>query len=158
MSGAQQTEAVREFERGVIANIPIAAAMDIRVAECDPARLVLAAPFAPNRNHAGIAFGGAIECLGTLACWGLLWFALEAPDARIVIRRAETDFRAPLTGELRAEARAPDADTWAHFTRQFMRHGRARIELVAIVGDAKQTEGARFRGSFVAARNAATSG
>ncbi len=145
-------DAAERFKRDVLQRIPLAAAMEIRVADSMDSRLVLAAPLAPNLNHAGTAFGGAIECLGTLACWGLLWFALDAPKSTIVIQRGETDFVAPITGELRAEAQTPGDDSWRRFTEQFAKHGRARITLTATIGDATRATAARFRGRFVATR------
>lgn len=132
----------------IFAQIPIAAAMQLRIANYRNRRLVLVAPFEPNRNHAGIAFGGAIECLATLAGWGLLWLQLARPDADIVIRRAETRFTAPLTGELHATATSPDAKTWRDFTATLERRRRARIDVHATVGDAQNIQGAGFRGSY----------
>lgn len=152
MIGARRAEALRGFEHDVIGAIPLAAAMQIRVAAYDSTRLVLAAPFASCRNHTGIAFGGAIECLGTLACWGWLWLTLADPGLGIVVQRAETEFRAPLTSELRAVARAPEAEEWHRFRNRLARHASARIEMTADIGDAGRGEGARFRGRFVAAR------
>lgn len=130
--------------------------MRIRVADATDSQLTLAAPLAPNLNHEGIAFGGAIECLGTLACWGLLWLALDTADTMIVIQRGETEFIAPITDELRAEARFPDTETWKRFADQFARHGRSRIELAATIGSTTQTGAARFQGRFVATRKTQT--
>jgi len=140
------------LERDVFSRIPLAGAMGVRVDDYGDGRLVLAAPFEPNVNHAGIAFGGAIEVLGTLACWSLLWLLLGEPDAMTVIQHGETAFRRPLKGRLHAVARAPGDGDLERLRETLARHGRARIKLAATVGDAATPEGARFRGCFAVAR------
>lgn len=143
------------LERDVLARIPLAVAMKVRVADYREEGLVLSAPFPPNRNHAGIAFGGAIECMATLAGWGLLWLGIAMPDAEIVIHRAETRFVAPLTGSLRSAAKAPPRETWRQFFSTLSRRGRARIDVDATVGDEHHAAGAEFRGRYVVAVPAA---
>lgn len=149
------TKSVTELE-AVLARIPLAHAMEIRVASYTADGLCLVAPAAPNINHIGIAFGGAIECLGTLAGWGLLWLALEDPDLRIVIQHAETDFKSPLQGELHAATALPEPSDWKRFREQLQRRGRARIDLTARISDDKQSDGAIFRGRYAVAHNATT--
>jgi len=138
---------------GILVDIPLAHAMQVRVAEYTPGRLILAAPAGPSTNHMGIAFGGAIECLGTLAGWSLLWLALENPGLRIVIQHAETSFKAPLEGDLHAMATLPQAPEWERFTALLERRGRARIKINARIGSENQGEGALFHGRYAVARN-----
>lgn len=137
---------------GILANIPLAHAMRIQIAGYADGRLVLDAPAAPSMNHMGIAFGGAIECLGTLAGWGLLWLSLQDPDLRIVIQNAGTTFKSPLEGDLRAMAALPEPPEWERFAVQLERRGRARIEIRAVIGSGTQSEGAFFRGYYAVAR------
>ncbi len=113
----------------VLGKIPLARAMQVRVEDYSSGYLRLGAPAEPNRNHFGIAFGGAIECLGTLAGWGLLWLELVDPGLRIVIQRAETTFREPLQGGLNAVVNRPAQSTWDRFQQQFEHRGRARLDL-----------------------------
>jgi thioesterase domain-containing protein len=143
----------QRLEREVFARIPLAAAMHLRVNHYVPEEaLTLAAPFEPNTNHAGFGFGGAIECIGTLACWGLVWLTLDHPEAAIVIQHAETDFLSPIRGELIATVQAPDADIRQHFLHSFAAHGKGRIDLTATVGTRESSEAARFHGRFIAKR------
>ena len=141
----------KESLEGIFAAIPVAHAMQIRVADYAGGVLTLAAPEAPSLNHIGIAFGGAIECLGTLAGWGLLWLTLDEPDARIVIQHADTTFKAPLRGDLTAVAKLPAMAKWEHFSTQLERHGRARLEIHARIGSGAEPEGALFRGHYAVA-------
>lgn len=147
------TDAKTRLEKAVFARIPLAAAMRIRAAEYErDRRLILEAPLAPNLNHEGIGFGGAIECLGTLACWGLVWLTLDDPRALIVIQHSEVHFVTPIEGALRAETRPPGPGVWRHFSRVYARRGLARIDLEATVGDPARADAARFGGRFVARR------
>lgn len=139
----------------VLAQIPLAQAMQVRIAQYEAGCLRLTAPGEPNINHFGIAFGGAIECLGTLAGWGLLWLELCDPGLRIVIQRAETTFRAPLTGELAAVVNRPEKEAWEQFRNLLEKRARGRIELTVQVGDADHVEGARFHGRYAVARSPA---
>src|SRR5690606_6825838 len=59
------------LERELLAEIPLARAMQLSVAAYDGATLALAAPLAPNGNDKGCAFGGSLASLMTLAGWGL---------------------------------------------------------------------------------------
>lgn len=138
----------------VLTRIPLARTMEISVVHYESGCLRLTAPGEPNRNHFGIAFGGAIECLGTLAGWGLLWLELDDPQLRIVIQHAETTFKTPLQGRLRATAKLPELPEWERFLKQLKRHDRARIELDTRISDTKQNDGAIFRGRYAVARNA----
>ncbi len=136
----------------VLARIPLARAMQIRVANYADRQLELLAPAGPSINHIGIAFGGAIECLGTLAGWGLLWLALDDPGLRIVIQHADTTFKAPLEGDLRATAALPEPPEWERFAAQLERRGRARITIHAGIDGANQPAGAFFHGRYAVAR------
>jgi len=139
----------------VLAQIPLAHAMQVRIVQYEAGCLRLTAPGKPNSNHFGIAFGGAIQCLGTLAGWGLLWLELGDPALRIVIRHTETHFRQPLSGELDAVVNRPETTRWDGFLKRLERRGQARLDLTAQIGDAQNTEGARFHGRYAIARNPA---
>lgn len=136
----------------VLAEIPLANALQIRVQSWDHDRLVLSSPYGASRNHHGKAFGGAIECLGTLACWGWLWLSLGDPRLDIVIQTATSRFFAPLTGNLLAQAEPPDPASRAHYQAMLARHSRARIDLHAIIGNADNPKGASLLGRYVITR------
>ena len=48
-----------ELERHLLDTIPLAQAMELRVAGYEAGELRLCAPLAPNRNDKGCAFGGS---------------------------------------------------------------------------------------------------
>ncbi len=133
--------------------IPLTRAMELRAAEASSERLVLEAPLAPNRNHLGTAFGGSLQALPTLACYGALWMTLREAglDGHVVVKRSHATFHEPVSGKLRAVCERPSAAESAAFLSQLKRHGKARMELEATVeGTAPDKPAVKFSGSFVA--------
>ncbi|HWP94968.1 MAG TPA: YiiD C-terminal domain-containing protein [Gammaproteobacteria bacterium] len=133
-------------------SIPLVRHMALHVASLDERALTLAAPLAPNSNHIGTAFGGSLNGLATLACWGLVWVLLEpvAPN-QIVIRESRMRFLVPVTGDFTAVAPLPARDTLDAFVKAFLRRGRARLALEARVLQNEKVA-AEFNGEFVALR------
>ncbi|MGH8428062.1 MAG: YiiD C-terminal domain-containing protein [Gammaproteobacteria bacterium] len=157
MNSRGAPEIATRLEREIFTHIPLAAAMRVRVADHRPGRLVLTAPFDVNRNHEGTTFGGSIECLATLAGWGLLWLMLANPETTIMISHVETRFRAPFAGELRATAAAPAVADWDRFATLLARRGRAGIDIAVSVGSKENSACAEFRGRYGVMTKAARS-
>lgn len=132
--------------------IPLTRAMELRVAESSAQRLVLEAPLEPNRNHLGTAFGGSLQTLPTLACYGTLWMVLHEAglDGHVVVKRSQAHYRAPVTGTLRAVCERPSAAARAEFIADLQRHRKARMELSAIVEGTDGKPAVEFSGTFVA--------
>lgn len=110
-------------------NIPLTAAMAIRVEPTEPGRLRLSAPQAPNRNPHNTVFGGSLATLAIAAGWTLLFEALqgEGLDAALVIQHFACDYRAPAAAEFSAEAVLPE--DWPQFVEQLRSRRRARLNL-----------------------------
>lgn len=141
--------AAMELERYLHDRIPVSRLMEIRVAVCDPGRLVLVAPLDVNHNHLGTAFGGSLATVATLAGYGALWMALGDREAHVVVRRSEIDYLRPVTGEIRAECDLPEGDGGDGFQRAFKAKGKARMKLVVSIRD-DAGECVSFSGEFVA--------
>jgi len=142
----------RGLEAFLHEKIPLTQAMGLHVAESSPARLVLEAPLAANRNHLGTAFGGSLHALPTLACYAALWTLLREAgiDGHVVVKRSAASYRSPVTGVLRATCVRPPAELVAEFIDDLRRHRKARMELTAIVEGAGGRPAVEFTGSFVA--------
>jgi thioesterase domain-containing protein len=112
---------------------------------------VLRAPFAPNTNYKGTAFGGSLFSLAVLAgwAWATRHLAARQIDADVVIQESTVRYLAPANGELRAVLEAPAAGTAQKFRRMLERAGRGRIRLQVGVFDGK-TLATRFDGLYVA--------
>lgn len=114
--------------------VPLTAAMQIRVLQCAPDVVEIAAPLTPNLNLHGTAFAGSLATLSLISGWTVLHAALR--DAKLkthlVAQKSECTFHAPGTQELRAIARLP-AKEWTHFVSALQKKGRARINIVTEV-------------------------
>ena len=127
--------------------------MGVRVVACERDRVALVAPLAPNINHRATVFGGSASAVAILAAWTWLHFMLHAAGrpARLVIQKNTVDYLAPITGEFEAHCAAPPAGTVGKFLRTLDRHGKARLELGAVLTcDGKKA--ATFSGDYVAVK------
>ena len=141
----------RQVEELFHCKIPITRALGVRVEEYDGVRLVLTAPLGENVNHLGTAFGGSLNTLAVLSCYGLLWLELRETGCNIIIRDSTIHYERPVRSHLRAVCARPDEKTMETFGRRFRQRGQARITLSANIEDGGVTA-ARFRGTFAAVR------
>jgi thioesterase domain-containing protein len=144
-------EAIAELEQTLHAEIPLTRAMGVRVVRADHNGLVLGAALAPNLNHKQTAFGGSLNSLATLACWGLIQLLVRdyGQTITVVIQESSVQFLKPVTHDFEALCPPPPPAVHEKFLRILERKGRARLELEATIhsdGDVAL----RFRGQFVA--------
>jgi thioesterase domain-containing protein len=141
----------RLLERYLHAQIPISAAMGVRVTMATVERVQLSAPLAANVNHNDTIFGGSAVALATLAAWTLLHLRIERAGlrARLVIQRGSTEYERPIPGDFDAICRFSDELAWERFRVTLVRRGRARLTLAAHLLYQAQRMGA-FEGDFVA--------
>jgi len=119
----------------LIEQIPLGAAMQLRVERLDRQGICLGAPLDPNRNDKGTAFGGALASMMILAGWSLprlLLRRLEL-DADLVIGRCQLKFSSPVTGPFTACCDWPAQDSIEAFIERFGRAGRSSLELAPVV-------------------------
>ncbi len=112
--------------------IPLTGFMGVRVAAYNGQELRLEAPFEPNRNHKGTAFGGSIAALATVTGWVCADLLLREHglNADLVVYRSELRYRLPLTDKvLTSRCRMPDPADLGRFLRDFDHNGRASLEL-----------------------------
>ncbi len=144
--------APRDLEAYLHEKIPLTKAMGIRVVETGPRQLVLEAPLAPNVNHLGSVFGGALHALPTLACYAALWSMLVEGgiDGHVVVKKSYAHYRQPVKGTFRATCERPPPGIAAEFMDDLRRHRKARMDLESIVPGANGKPAVEFHGSFVA--------
>ncbi|HEX5463068.1 MAG TPA: YiiD C-terminal domain-containing protein [Steroidobacteraceae bacterium] len=139
------------LERYLHQQIPLSAAMGVRVRMATAERVQLAAPLAPNVNHNETVFGGSAAALATLSAWALLHLRLARAglQARLVIQRSSMEYERPIPGDFDAVCRFSDEPAWERFRSTLARRGRARLTLSAhLVYDARRM--GTFEGDFVA--------
>jgi thioesterase domain-containing protein len=138
------------LERYLHQQIPLSAAMGVRVRMAAPERVQLTAPLAPNINHNETVFGGSAAALATLSAWALVHVRLTraALQARLLIQRSSMEYEHPIPGDFDAVCDFADEVAWERFRVTLVRRGRARLTLAAhLVYDARQV--ATFEGDFV---------
>ena len=140
-----------ELETYLHEHIPLSRAMAVRVASISDAKVVLAAPLAPNINHRDTVFGGSASALAILSAWSLLHLRLTAAGqpSRVVIQRNSMDYLAPIAGDFTATATLGQDATWDGFLRMLARKGLARITVGAVLDFQGRLAG-RLSGEFVA--------
>ena len=139
------------LERYLHEQIPLSAAMGVRVRLATPQRVRLTAPLAPNVNHTDTVFGGSAAALATLSAWAVLHLRLLGAglQARLVIQRSSMEYERPIPGDFEAECRFTDERAWERFRATLDRRGRARLTLTArLIHDMQPM--ASFQGDFVA--------
>ena len=143
-----------DVEQYLHRNIPLSAAMGMRVVLAGPRRVELAAPLAPNINHQSTVFGGSASALAMLSAWTVVHLGLrrEGIDATVVIQRNTMHFEAPMYGACSAVCALTDEAAWQRFVKAVRRHRRGRISATAtLTADGRRT--ASFEGDFVALRS-----
>jgi thioesterase domain-containing protein len=140
-----------EIEAYLHSNIPLSAAMGVRVKIATPERVLLFAPLEPNINHHQTVFGGSGVVLATLSAWTLLHVRLvhDRVDAQLVIQRSSMEYARPIVGDFEAECRFEETAAWPRFMTMLNRRGRARMTLNARLLHDSNEMGA-FVGDFVA--------
>lgn len=94
------TTLCRELETLWREELPVTAAMGVRIASYDGTALTVRAPLEPNRNPHATAFAGSLYSVCVLTGWGTVWLAVRqrglrahvvAADSHIQYRRAVAD-------------------------------------------------------------------
>ncbi|MEO8672405.1 MAG: YiiD C-terminal domain-containing protein [Tahibacter sp.] len=147
------------LEQEILHDIPLARAMQLRIAASDEQQLTLAAPLAPNINDKGCAFGGSLASLLTLAGWGFLVLRLRAAgeDCDVFVQDSQLRYLAPVWGELCATAQLAEGDSWAAFFNALGTRGKGRLRVVAQVPGADGAPATTLEARFVALRRKALS-
>ncbi|HEY3851570.1 MAG TPA: YiiD C-terminal domain-containing protein [Steroidobacteraceae bacterium] len=131
---------------------PLARHIGISVDSAHDGAAVLRAPFAPNANYKGTAFGGSLFCVAVLTGWAWATRYIEARglNADAVIQESTIRYLKPVHGEFRGTIESPPEANVAKFLKMLARSGRGRIGLHVEIHDGR-TLSARFDGVFVAA-------
>ena len=144
--------ATAEFERGLLADIPLARAMQLSLQSHADDELVLAAPLAPNVNDKGCAFGGSLCSLLTLAGWGLIVLHLRAraSDCEVYVQDSQMRYLAPVWQDFAAHARLAEGESWQAFDAALAARGRARLRVLCRVPLADGNDACTLEARFVA--------
>jgi thioesterase domain-containing protein len=139
------------LQRRLVEEFPLVRHIGIEVECAHDGGVILRAPFEPNTNFKGTAFGGSLFCVAVLAGWSWVTrdLAIRGLDADAVIQESTIRYLAPLKGELRARLKAPSEDAADKFRKMLGRAGRGRIRLHVDILDG-HSHATEFDGIFAA--------
>jgi len=145
---------LRALQATLDAEIPITAAIGLKVAGFEAGALTLAAPLAPNINHKDTAFAGSLNAVLTLAGWSMLWLIArrEMISAKVVIQDSAIRYLRPVACDFAAECRLPVGADVERFLLTLRRKSKARMELAAEIREAGEVAVA-FSGRYVVQRS-----
>lgn len=144
---------VKEIEKYLHDNIPLAVAMGVGVKSVDAFGVRLAVPLEPNRNHRDHLFGGSGSAVMILAGWIAVFTGLREAglDAEIVVQDSTVEFQIPVTADFEVVCPRPVEEEWTRFVETLRKRGRSRIELGALI-ECHDSPAVRFIGRYVAIR------
>jgi thioesterase domain-containing protein len=140
-----------QLQNYILEHIPLARAMQLRVARYDGTSLEAVAPLAPNINDKGCAFGGSLASLMTLTAWGLVDLNLRERGLACDIYVGDSSmlYLQPLLEDLHATARYTQRESFPGFFETLSRTGKARIAVSCVVA-AANGDAATLEAAFVA--------
>ncbi|HTI95185.1 MAG TPA: YiiD C-terminal domain-containing protein [Rudaea sp.] len=146
------SDAIRTLEAAILAQIPLARAMQLRLRDYDGDHLTIAAPLAPNINDKGCAFGGSLVSLLTLAGWGLIVLKLRALGSAcdVYVQDSAVRYLAPVWDDFTVQARLAEGESWETFTAALAARSRARVSVDCRVPLADGADACTLQARFVA--------
>jgi thioesterase domain-containing protein len=134
------------------AQIPIAAAMGIEVADFSGNELVVRAALPPNVNLHGTAFAGSLYSVCALAGWGMTWLQLRVHqlDGGIVLADGRIAYRRAVAENIVCSCRFDAALHAANLTR--LRSGGAASFNLACTIEAEGRRAVLFKGRYAVRR------
>lgn len=156
---AHNRDTLREsVERQLLADIPLAHAMQLRIGDWDGDSLRMNAPLAANVNDKGCAFGGSLVSVMTLACWSLIRLAVEqaGEDCDIYVQDSTVRYLAPVWSDFSADACLAPAQSWQGFFTTLHSRGKSRLTAHCEIRLANDVIACTLEARFVALRRGDT--
>ncbi len=142
---------LQELEKRLHRDIMITQHMGLLVKDYNEKGLVLSAPLERNLNHKQTAFGGSLNCLVTLASWGMVYLTLKEMKqaAHIIIQDSEISYLKPITHDFEAICPQPEEALLRKFKKMIQKKRVGRISLNCFIYEEGELA-VSFRGSYVA--------
>ena len=133
----------------ILENIPITAAMGVRVVKLEPGTGSIEAPPEPNINHAGMMYAGSLFTLGELLGGLLPPVTWDITGYVPVVAGLDIKFRRPAFGTIRATATVADEDLDRVRAELAAGEPKVRFPLSSSLTDESGTEVATTVGQYV---------
>ncbi len=111
--------------------VPVTKAMGITVVQSDKNGVIFKASIDANINDKGVAFGGSLFSVASLASWAVVDFLLKQRnmDAKIFVHTADSKFCAPVTQDFTVICPPPSDDEVNLFFEMIDKKGRGRLKI-----------------------------
>lgn len=95
------------------------------------------APLEPNRNIHQTAFAGSISSLMIICGWLQVqaWTEKFCPDAKIVLKSFELDYRRPVGSAMTIKSQKPENRQWEALKQSLEKKGRGTIRVKVVIMD-----------------------
>ncbi|MGI0119376.1 YiiD C-terminal domain-containing protein [Zooshikella sp. RANM57] len=145
----------QELDAYLQANIPLIAAMQIKVSYFDGKCLRLSAPLAVNINDKQTAFGGSIATLATITGWAMATLLAKQASGpnQVVIAESKLRYLKPITDDFFAECLRPVDSDLDSFCHDLNVKSTAKLVLPVQIKQGNKIT-ADFTGTYVASVNA----
>jgi thioesterase domain-containing protein len=113
--------------------VPVTKAMEISVVQSDETGTIFKASIEANINDKGVAFGGSLFSVASLASWAVVDHLLKQHnlDAKIFVHTAESKFLASVTQDFTVICKRPEDNDIDSFFEMIKRKGRGRLTITA---------------------------
>jgi thioesterase domain-containing protein len=140
----------QELEQYLYKHIPLSLMMQVSAVAVKSDSILLRAPLEPNINHTHTVFGGSAASVAILSAWSLVYMYMKNAglDCSIVIQRNTMAYKKPISGGFKARSEFKQPELLALFIKTFLRHGKARVSVNAVLEYEGASAGA-FEGDFV---------
>ena len=145
---------LRALQDTLTSEIPISAAIGLKVSGSVAGALTLTAPLAPNINHKDTAFAGSLNAVLTLAGWSMLWLIARRAGmpAKVVIQDSTIRYLRPVGHDFAAVCSLPERAEIERCLLMLRKKGKARMELAAEIREAGDLA-VTFSGRYVVQRS-----
>ncbi|WP_426416414.1 YiiD C-terminal domain-containing protein [Aestuariirhabdus sp. LZHN29] len=137
------------LEQRILQQIPLLAAMELRLDRYDGDCLQLSAPLTPNINDKGTAFGGSLATLATITGWCFTTLLADRlGDNEVVVADSQLAYLKPVAGRLCSRCELDHSGIGEQFLEQLRERGRASLQLEVVIGN--EIPALRYSGRYVA--------
>ncbi|MBX3487529.1 MAG: YiiD C-terminal domain-containing protein [Candidatus Paracaedibacteraceae bacterium] len=113
--------------------VPVTKAMGISVVKSDDTGVEFRASIDANINDKGVAFGGSLFSVASLASWAVVDYLLKQKnvEAKIFVHTAQTKFCSPVTQDFSVVCSQPSEVDVAKFLEMVAQKGKGRLTVKA---------------------------
>lgn len=138
------------LQKKILAEIPILAAMKIKIEKVEKNFSLISAPLQENHNHKGTAFGGSLYAACTAACYCLIYsrqLQSQIEDRDLVITTGNMRYLKPVKKDFHVKAEL-DEEKWKSLLESLKNKRPEKLAMKAFILNEKQDIACEFNAEF----------